>query len=73
VASVLHLIGHNDPLRAVPVIAGQLAAGDAVTVVVLGPTAPALPSGPTVHRVPSELTWNQLLDLILAADQTFSW
>jgi hypothetical protein len=72
-ATVLHLVGHNDPRRALPVITRQLAAGDAVTVAVVGPAAPALPPGSTVHRVPSELSWDQLLDLILVADQTFSW
>jgi hypothetical protein len=72
-ATVLHLLGHNDPRRALPVIARQLAAGDHVTVAVVGPAAPALPPGATVHRVPDALSWDGLLDLILAADQTFSW
>lgn len=72
-ATVLHLVGHNDPRRAVPVIAAQLAAGDHVTVAIVGPAAPALPPGAAVHRVPAELSWDDLLDLIVAADQTFSW
>lgn len=72
-ASVLHLVGPNDPRAALPIIAGQLAAGDAVTVAVVGPSAPPLPPGLTVHRVPGELSWEQLLDLIFTADQTFSW
>ena len=72
-ATVLHLVGHNDARASLPVIAGQLAAGDAVTVAVLGPSVPPWPPGLTVRRVPSELSWDQLLDLILGADQTVSW
>jgi hypothetical protein len=72
-ATVLHLLGENEPQAALPFIAGQLAAGDLVTVAVLGDSAVPLPPGLTVHRVPAELTWDQLLDLIFAADQTFSW
>ena len=72
-ANVLHLLGSNDPGRALPVIAGQLAAGDVVTVAVVGPAEPSLPPGLTVHRVPGGLSWDQLLDLIITTDQTFSW
>jgi hypothetical protein len=73
-ATVLHLVGPNDPGAALPIMAGQLAAGDAVTVAVVGPATPSpLPPGLTVHRVPAELSWAQLLDLIFTADQTFSW
>jgi hypothetical protein len=72
-AAFLHLVGHNDPSRAVAVIAGQLAAGDAVTVAVVGPAALSWPPGSAVRRVPGDLTWAELLDLVLTADQTFSW
>ena len=73
-ATVVHLLGHGEnAARALPVIAGQLAAGDAVTVAVVGPSAPPLPPGSCVRRVPDDATWDELLDLIFAADQTFSW
>ena len=72
-ATILHLVGHNDPSPALSIIAGQLAAGDSVTVAAVGPSAPSLPAGLAVHRVPAELSWEQLLDLIFTADQTFSW
>lgn len=72
-ATVLHLLGHNDPGRALPVIAGQLAAGDTVSVAVIGSAEPPLPPGLTVHRIPGERSWDQLLDLIFASDQTYSW
>jgi hypothetical protein len=72
-AHVLHLLGANDPGRALPVIAGQVAAGDRVTVAVVGGDAPLLPPGVTVHRVPGDLSWEQLLDLVFATDQTLSW
>jgi hypothetical protein len=71
--NVLHLLGPNDPGRALAVIAGQVAAGDRVTVAVVGPHAPALPDGVSLLRVPADLSWEQLLDLIFAADQTLSW
>jgi hypothetical protein len=72
-ATILHLVGENDPGRALPAIAEQVAAGDAVTVAVVGRDAVILPPGLTVHRVPAELPWDQLLELIFAADQTFTW
>ena len=72
-ATVLHLVGHNDPRPALPIIAGQLTAGDEVTVAVVGPAVLPLPPGLTIHRVPTELSWERLLDLIFTADQTFSW
>ena len=71
--TVLHLLGHNDPAPALPIILGQLASGDAVTVAMLGPLVPPLPRGLEMRRVPDELSWEQLLDLIFTADQTFSW
>jgi hypothetical protein len=72
--TVLHLLGHNaSASRAVPVIAGQLAAGDAVTVAVVGAATPPLPPGTEVRRVPADVSWDDLVDLIFTADQTFSW
>ena len=72
-ATVLHLLGHNDPGRALPIIAEQLAAGDVVTVALIGSAEPSLLAGLTVHRVPGERSWDQLLDLIFTTDQTYSW
>ena len=72
-ATVLHLIGANDTRRALPVIAGQVAAGDEVTIALVGPSDTALPPDVTVHRVPDSLSWEQLLELIFSTDQTFSW
>jgi hypothetical protein len=72
-AGVLYLLGSRDPAGALPIIAGQVAAGDAVTVAVLAAPAPALPPEVAVHRVPGELTWDQLLDLIFTADRVISW
>jgi hypothetical protein len=72
-ATILHLVGDNGAGRALPVMARQVAAGDAVTVAVVGGGTTAWPAGLTVRRVPAELPWDQLLDLIFAADQTFSW
>jgi hypothetical protein len=72
-ASVLHLLGHNNPARALVVMEGQVAAGDAVTVAVVGPRAPALPPGVTAFRVPGDKSWEELLDAIFGADQVLSW
>jgi hypothetical protein len=71
--TVLHLLGGNDPTRALVVMAGQVAAGDAVTVALMGNAAPALPPGMTAYRVPAECSWDQLLDLVFSADQVISW
>jgi len=72
-ATILHLIGDNDPGPALSIIAGQLAAGDTVTVAIVGSLAPALPPGPAVLRVPDEASWEEIVDLIFTADQTLSW
>jgi len=72
-AAVLHIVGPNDPARAMPVMRGQVAAGDAVTVALVGLVSPDLPPGVTVHRVPAELSYDQLLDLVFSVDQVISW
>lgn len=72
-AAVLHIVGPNDPARANEVMRGQMAAGDTVTVAVVGVGLPALPWGVTVHRVPAELSYDQLLDLVFSVDQVISW
>lgn len=72
-AAVLHLLGEGDASLAVSVIEGQLAAGDRVTVALIGEVAPPLPPGLEVHRVPAELSYSRLLDLIFAADHVITW
>ncbi len=73
-AAVLHLLTGKDPRLALTTILRQLAAGDAVTVALLAGTAPAaLPAAVPVHPVPGTLSYDQLLDLILAADQVITW
>jgi len=71
---VLHLLTGADPALAVAVIARQASAGDAVTVAVLpGAAAPALPPGVTARRVPDELSYPALLDLVFDADHVVTW
>jgi hypothetical protein len=72
-ASVLHLVT-GDPELAMPIIARQIEAGDSVTVAVVhGAGTPPLPAGTTVHRVPADLTYDHLLDLMFSADQVIAW
>jgi hypothetical protein len=72
-ARVLHLLKGDDPL-ALTLAAEQRAAGDEVSVVLLpGAPDPALPAGVTRHRVPGELSWEQLLERIFEADQVITW
>jgi hypothetical protein len=73
-ARVLHLVKSADHTIALATIARQLEAGDAVTVAVLpGGTAPALPGGVALRRVPDELSWEALLDLVFGADHVVTW
>jgi hypothetical protein len=72
-ARVLHLLKGLDSALALEVIAQQQAAGDTLTLVVLpGAEVPA-PGRLTVRRVPDDLTWEQLLEAIFAADQVIAW
>ena len=71
---VLHLFKGTHPDEALAVIAPQVADGDEVTVALLGgATAPALPAGVTVQRVPEDASYERLLELIFAADHVVSW
>jgi hypothetical protein len=72
-ARVLHLLKGDDPLAG-RLVAEQHAAGDEVAIALL-PGAPdvPLPSGVTRHRVPDELSWEQLLEKIFEADQVVTW
>ena len=73
-ATVLHLLGRDDVSLALAVIRLQIEAGDQVEVAVLNDhAAPVLPSTVTVHRVPRETSYSQLLDLIFTADRVVTW
>ena len=70
----LHLFKGADHALALATIRRQLAAGDAVTAVVLsGAAAPTLPPGVVVHRVPEEWSYERLLDAVFEADQVVTW
>lgn len=71
---VLHLLKGDDPSLALAVIARQRAAGDEVAVALLPDTpVPALPDDVGLRRVPSELSWEGLLEQIFEADQVITW
>jgi hypothetical protein len=74
-ASALHLLkGTAGGALATAVIARQLAAGDRVTVALLeGAARPELPPGVAVHRVPEELSYPRLLELVFASDHVVTW
>jgi hypothetical protein len=73
-ASVLHLVDRELSALASETMRTQLAAGDRLTVVRLeGAPRPAVPDGVTLHHVPDDLTYSQLLDLVFASDQVISW
>ena len=73
-AHALHLLKGDHADRAVAVIGPQIAAGDRVTVALLGgAAAPSLPAGVDVRRVPEDLSYDELLELIFAADTVVTW
>jgi hypothetical protein len=73
-AVVLHLLKSADATLPREVIEQQQGAGDRVTVAVLpGAGAAALPPGVTVRRVSSDLSYEELLELIFASDQVITW
>jgi hypothetical protein len=73
-AAALHLLEAGDATPALDVIAAQVAAGDHVTVILLpGAPAPALPADVALRRVPDDLAWEALVDLIFAADHVVAW
>jgi hypothetical protein len=70
----LHVLKGDHTGQAAAVIEAQLAAGDAVTVALIGGiAAPALPERAVVHRVPDEVSWERLLELIFEADSVVTW
>ncbi len=73
-ARALHLVKSADHALALATIRAQVEAGDTVTVAVLpGGTAPALPAGVALRRVPDDLGWEALLDLVFDADHVVTW
>jgi len=73
-AAVLHLLKASDATLARATIEQNLRAGDRVTVVFLpGAARPELPAGATPHRVPDDLSYNRLLELIFESDQVITW
>lgn len=73
-AAVLHLVDAELSALAAETMRQQLAGGDRITVVRLeGAPTPVVPDGVTLHRVPDDLTYAQLLDLVFASDQVISW
>ena len=73
-AAVLHLLKGSDTTLARAVVDRNLRDGDRVTVVVLpGGVATDLPAGLAVRRLESDLSYDQLLELIFEADQVVTW
>lgn len=73
-ARVLHLFKDAQSPLAETAIARQLDAGDHVTIVLLE-HAPEItaPNGVAVHRVPTDLSYEGLLEKIFEADQVIAW
>jgi hypothetical protein len=72
--AVLHLIKGAEVGQVLATIGAQLVAGDRVSVALLhGAPVPKVPVEVTLHRVPEDLSYERLLELIFAADQVLSW
>ena len=73
-ARVLHLLPRTGIPLASIAIRGDLEAGDEVTVALLADAAgDGLPDGVRQERVPSEVSYEQLLEQIFAADRVVTW
>jgi len=73
-ARVLHLLKGDHAVEALAVITPEAAGGDTVAVALMaGASAPALPPGVTLHRVPGDTSYDRLLEMIFEADRVVSW
>ena len=73
-ATVLHLLKTFPPPLAAAAIQRQVGAGDRVALAVLGGAPhPGPLDGVQVLRVPDEVSYGELLDLVFAADQVIAW
>jgi hypothetical protein len=73
-ARVLHLLPRAGVVLASTVIRQDLEAGDEVAVALLADAAlDAPPDGARLHRVPSDWSYEQLLEQIFAADRVVTW
>ncbi len=71
---VVHLLKDGTPPLLVSTLARQIAAGDRVTLVLLDDAECAVPtSAVDVRRVPDELDYGGLLELVFEADQVVAW
>ena len=74
-ARVLHLLPRASAPLAATTIGRDLEAGDEVTVALLAepPIDPPLPDAASVHRVPADWSYDQLLERIFSADRVVTW
>ncbi len=71
---VLHLVKDGELGLLEPTLQRQAAAGDHVTVVLIGGAECAIPAdGIDVRRLPGDLDYDRLLDLVFEADQVVAW
>ncbi|MGH7390095.1 MAG: hypothetical protein ACREM3_11670 [Candidatus Rokuibacteriota bacterium] len=72
--TVLHVMKGGGADLALATLAGQLAAGDRVTVALLhGTPPPKLPDAVRVLRVPEDASYERLLELIFESDRVTAW
>jgi hypothetical protein len=73
-ARVLHVLKGGEVALALATIERQVAAGDRVSVALLpGATAPAVPDGVSLHRVPEEWSYERLLEAVFEAEHVTTW
>jgi hypothetical protein len=73
-ASVLHLLKGVETALAGTMIEQHARAGERITVVLLpGGAAPTLPAGVQVRRLPADLSYAQLVDLVFESDHVITW
>ena len=73
-ARVLHLFKGDHAAEAATVITAQVGAGDQVTVALLDASPPpGVPSGVETHRVPGDLPYERLVELVFASDHVVTW